>query len=125
MTLRTMAASVLILAACSPVRRAEQSDSVPAPRIAAHQHLISPAFTKIIDQPALDGAALLRMLDAAGIQRGVVLSMGYSFGDERKKAKVSNFDPGGMASSFSSSPRATSAAGVSRSSSKASVIRCM
>ena len=63
-----------------------------APRVAAHQHLISPAFTKIIDQPELDGAALLRLLDIAGIRRGVVLSMGYSFGDERKKAKVPDAD---------------------------------
>lgn len=59
---------------------------------AAHQHLISPAFTKIIDQPELDGAAQLRLLDAAGIRRGVVLSMGYSFGDERTRVKVADFD---------------------------------
>lgn len=60
--------------------------------MAAHQHLISPAFAKIIDQPELDAAALLRLLDIAGIPRGVVLSMGYSFGDERKKAKVEDPD---------------------------------
>src|SRR4051794_8794690 len=90
--LRLVACSTLLLAACSTVRPAAQNDSVPAPRVAAHQHLISPAFTKIIDQPELNGADLLRLLDAAGIQRGVVLSMGYSFGDERKKAKVADFD---------------------------------
>ena len=64
----------------------------PTPRYAAHRHLISPAFGKIIDQPELDGAALLRLLDIAGIPRGVVLSMGYSFGDERKREKVANPD---------------------------------
>ena len=33
----------------------------------------------------MDGAALVALLDAAGIERGVVLSMGYTFADERKK----------------------------------------
>jgi predicted TIM-barrel fold metal-dependent hydrolase len=85
MARRTLLASVLLLTACSTVRTAAQDERVPAPRFAAHQHLISPAFTPIVREPALDGAGLLRLLDAAGIQRGLVLSMGYSFGDERKK----------------------------------------
>ena len=34
--------------------------------------------------PERDGAALVRELDAAGVQRAVVLSVGYSFADERK-----------------------------------------
>jgi predicted TIM-barrel fold metal-dependent hydrolase len=92
MALRTLAASAMLLTACSTARTAERSDRVPAPRFAAHQHLISPAFAKVVDQPELDGASLIRMLDAAGIQRGVVLSMGYSFADERKSAKVPDPD---------------------------------
>lgn len=60
-------------------------DRVPPPRVAAHQHLISPEFAKIINQPPQDGAAFVRMLDEAEIRRGVVLSMAYSFADERKK----------------------------------------
>src|SRR5438309_6929045 len=60
-------------------------NQVPPPRVAAHQHLISPEFARIIDQPPQDGAAFLRMLDEAGIPRGVALSMAYSFADERKK----------------------------------------
>lgn len=87
----TLAAAAL-LTACSTVHTGARSDSVPPPRYAAHQHLISPAFSKIIDQPDLDGASLLRMLDSAGIARGVVLSMGYSFSDERKAAKVPDPD---------------------------------
>lgn len=77
-TLPLVASSALLLGACTSVRSAQPNESVPAPRVAAHQHLISPAFTKVIDQPELDGAALLRMLDAAGIERGVALSMGYA-----------------------------------------------
>jgi predicted TIM-barrel fold metal-dependent hydrolase len=90
--LRTLAASAVLITACSSVHTAAEKESIPAPRYAAHQHLISPAFTKIIDQPELDGAALLKLLDIAGIQRGIVLSMGYSFSDERKAAKVPDPD---------------------------------
>src|SRR5512133_298195 len=72
MTLRTLIASAVLLTACSSVRSPGPSERVPAPRFAAHQHLISPAFTKIIDQPELDGAAFLTMLDAAEIERGLV-----------------------------------------------------
>jgi predicted TIM-barrel fold metal-dependent hydrolase len=56
-----------------------------APLVDYHQHLVSPAFEPIVKMPQRDGAALVRDLDAAGIDRAVVLSVGYSFGDERKK----------------------------------------
>ncbi|WP_342117772.1 amidohydrolase family protein [Pseudoduganella sp. OTU4001] len=49
-----------------------------------HQHLVSPAFSPIVKLPERDGTALVRDLDAAGIERSVVLSVGYSFADERK-----------------------------------------
>ena len=49
-----------------------------------HQHLISPAFSPIVKLPPRDGAALVRELDAAGIERAVVLSVAYSFADDRK-----------------------------------------
>ena len=91
-TFHTLAASALLLTGCSTMHTAAQKDTIPAPRYAAHQHLISPAFASIISQPELDGAALLASLDSAGIERGVVLSMGYSFGDERKAAKVPDPD---------------------------------
>jgi predicted TIM-barrel fold metal-dependent hydrolase len=56
----------------------------PAPLIDYHQHLVSPAFAPIARLPERNGAALVRELNAAGIERAVVLSVGYSFGDERK-----------------------------------------
>jgi predicted TIM-barrel fold metal-dependent hydrolase len=58
--------------------------SPPEPRIDYHQHLISPAFAEIVKMPVRDGRALLAELDAAHIERAVVLSVGYSFSDERK-----------------------------------------
>jgi len=55
-----------------------------APLIDYHQHLVSPAFAPIVKLPPRDGAALVRELDAAGIDRAVVLSVGYTFADDRK-----------------------------------------
>ncbi|HEY8574552.1 amidohydrolase family protein [Phenylobacterium sp.] len=60
------------------------ADAARGPAIAHHQHLISPDFSPIVGQPPIDAAALLRMMDDAGSRRGVVLSVGYSFADERK-----------------------------------------
>lgn len=65
-----------LLAACATHRA--------APLVDYHQHLVSPAFAPIAKLPERDGAALLRELDATGIERAVVLSVGYSFADERK-----------------------------------------
>jgi predicted TIM-barrel fold metal-dependent hydrolase len=70
-----------LFAACATAR----SSSPPAPRIDYHQHLVSTAFEPIVKQPARDAKALLAQLDAAGIDKAVVLSVGYSFADERKK----------------------------------------
>jgi predicted TIM-barrel fold metal-dependent hydrolase len=70
-----------LFAACATSRSA----SPHAPRVDYHQHLVSPAFAPIVKLPARDGKALLADLDAAGIEKAVVLSVGYSFADERKK----------------------------------------
>jgi predicted TIM-barrel fold metal-dependent hydrolase len=80
-----IAAISSILTAASASAALGRTDRVPPPLVAAHQHLISPEFAKIIKEPPQDGAAFLKMLDDAGIRRGVVLSMAYSFADERKK----------------------------------------
>ena len=67
-----------------PAKRVEYCGHT-APRVDYHQHLVSPAFAPIAKLPERDGAALLKELDAAGIERAVVLSVGYSFSDERKR----------------------------------------
>jgi predicted TIM-barrel fold metal-dependent hydrolase len=84
MASRILSASALLLAACSTARTAAPSKSL-APRVDYHQHLVSPAFAPIVKLPQRDGRALLAELDAAGIEKAVVLSVGYSFADERKK----------------------------------------
>src|SRR3954462_1690190 len=77
-----------LLGACATPRSA----SYYAPIIDYHQHLVSPAFAPIAKLPERDGRPLLRELDAAGIRKAVVLSVGYSFADERKKLP----DPDGL-----------------------------
>ena len=72
---------VPLLAACATGRSA----TVQAPRVDYHQHLVSPPFAPIVKLPVRDGKKLLAELDAAGIDKAVVLSVGYSFTDERKK----------------------------------------
>ena len=64
---------------------ASVSVTVQPPRVDYHQHLVSPAFAPIVRLPQRDAKALLTELDAAGIDKAVVLSVAYSFADERKK----------------------------------------
>jgi predicted TIM-barrel fold metal-dependent hydrolase len=77
-------AVVPLLAACTTRPAAAPVPPRAAPFVDYHQHLVSPSFAPIAQRPERDGAALVRELDAAGIERAVVLSVGYSFGDERK-----------------------------------------
>lgn len=78
--MKTFALSIALLAACHIALGA----AAPAPKVDYHQHLVSPAFAPIAKLPERDGAALLREMDAAGIERAIVLSVAYSFADERK-----------------------------------------
>src|ERR671916_765514 len=77
-------AILLLLAACATAGSVDRDMSRAAPIVDYHQHLVSPAFEPIVKLPQRDGAALVRELDAAGIDQAVVLSVGYSFADERK-----------------------------------------
>ena len=97
MDFRLLACSALLLSACASARSAAPDASAasaapPAPRVDYHQHLVSPAWAPIAKFPTRDGKALLAELDAAGIAKAVVLSVGYSYGDERKNLP----DPDGL-----------------------------
>ena len=54
------------------------------PAVAAHQHLISPATAALWGEQPFTAKDLIAQLDTAGIRRGVVLSVAYTFADERK-----------------------------------------
>lgn len=73
-----------LLAACASAPRVSPASTRSTPLVDYHQHLVSPAFSPIVKLPERNGAALVSELDAAGIERAVVLSVGYSFADERK-----------------------------------------
>ena len=107
MSIRLIACSALVplLSACATTRNAAPADSpsasasrsagsasIPAPRVDYHQHLVSAAFEPVVKLPARDGKALVAKLDSAGIGKAVVLSVGYSFADERKNLP----DPDGL-----------------------------
>ena len=83
MSIRLSVCSALLLSACAASRVATPP-TIPSPRVDYHQHLVSAVFEPIVKRPARDGKALLAELDAAGIERAVVLSVGYSLADERK-----------------------------------------
>jgi predicted TIM-barrel fold metal-dependent hydrolase len=76
--------AALPLLACATTPSPAPVPARTAPFVDYHQHLVSAAFAPIVKLPERDGAALVRELDAAGIERAVVLSVGYSFADERK-----------------------------------------
>ena len=82
--LSLLLAAVLLLAACATTPDPAPVSLRTAPLVDYHQHLVSPTFAPIVKLPARDGAALVKELDEAGIERAVVLSVGYSFADERK-----------------------------------------
>ena len=69
---------------------APQRQSETVSRTAAvdhHQHLFSPAIAKLSPTLApVDAAALVALLDAAGIERAVVLSLAYQYGNPNKPA---------------------------------------
>lgn len=79
--MRVLACAGLLVAGCCTL---PSTSTNLAPAVDYHQHLVSPAFAPLVKLPERDGAALLRELDVAGIGKAVVLSVGYSFADERK-----------------------------------------
>jgi predicted TIM-barrel fold metal-dependent hydrolase len=83
--------SILFLAACATGGRATPRAAI-VPRVDYHQHLVSADFAPIAKLPMRDGKALIAELDAAGIEKAVVLSVGYTYADERKHIA----DPNGM-----------------------------
>src|SRR3954449_375751 len=88
MHMKTCFLLATLLAGCATVSPPSRS----APFADYHQHLVSPAFAPIAKMPERDGAALVRELDAAGIERAVVLSPAHASADERKSLT----DPDGL-----------------------------
>lgn len=84
MSLRVPACSLLLLSACVSAGTSAPRAAL-TPRVDYHQHLVSAAFAPIAKHAPRDGRALLAELDSAGIEKAVVLSVAYTYADERKK----------------------------------------
>jgi predicted TIM-barrel fold metal-dependent hydrolase len=61
------------------------------PLVDHHQHLFSPAATALSSADHVDAARLVGLLDAAGIQRAVVLSLSYQFGNPNRPAVANEY----------------------------------
>jgi predicted TIM-barrel fold metal-dependent hydrolase len=79
-----LSVAALVVSAAAAVAQTPEPQTA-APRVTYHQHLVSPPFAALINEPILDGAGMIRQLDEAGIEKAVVLSMGYTWSDERKR----------------------------------------
>ena len=84
--------ALLALCACATTQTPLPSAAI-VPRVDYHQHLVSANFAPIVKRAPRDGKSLLAELDSAGIEKAVVLSVAYSYGDERKHLP----DPDGLA----------------------------
>jgi predicted TIM-barrel fold metal-dependent hydrolase len=74
----TLCASVITLTVLPATQ------SAPAPMVDFHQHLFSPAAAALVsgkaDSPGINARDLVALLDSAGIERALVLSMAYTWG---------------------------------------------
>jgi predicted TIM-barrel fold metal-dependent hydrolase len=62
-------------------------EQAPRPAVDHHQHLFGPMTQSLAPTtPRLDADGLVGLLDAAGIGRAVVLSLGYQFGNPNRPA---------------------------------------
>jgi uncharacterized protein len=76
----------LVLGASGCIGMSSKGSGEIVPLVAYHQHLVSPATGELWDTPERqDAKDLLIQLDDAGIRRGVVLSVAYLYGDDRRQ----------------------------------------
>jgi uncharacterized protein len=95
---RTLALKTLSAAAAAVLMAGSSVHAQSVPLADHHQHLFSPAITKLSPSlPPITASDVVSLLDAAGIQRAVVLSVAYMFGrpdrnveNEYAKVKAEN-----------------------------------
>src|SRR5688500_20193785 len=72
------------------------TQSAPAPVIDSHQHLFSPAAAALVicnpNSPGISTRNLVELLDSAGIQRALVLSMAYTWGKASRAPVASEYE---------------------------------
>jgi predicted TIM-barrel fold metal-dependent hydrolase len=65
-------------------------DLAAAPRVDHHQHLLNATMTEAGQQP-ITAKSLISMLDDAGIQRAVILSNAFRYGDPRIESRADEY----------------------------------
>ena len=72
------------------------TQSAPAPISDYHQHLFSPAAAALVagkpEAPGMSARELVALLDAAGIQRALVLSMAYTWGKASREPVENEYE---------------------------------
>jgi uncharacterized protein len=86
--MRFVLCTILVVLSIRPAMQSAQ-----APVIDSHQHLFSPAAAALVtgnpNAPGISARNLVELLDSAGIQRALVLSMAYTWG-KASRAPVAN-----------------------------------
>lgn len=81
----------LLLAGLAPAPLAGQ-----APAVDYHQHLFSPAAAALVtgnrNAPGIDARRVIALLDSAGIQRALVLSVAYTWGKASREPVADEYD---------------------------------
>jgi uncharacterized protein len=90
--MRHIAIFICLTTAACALPRAASDSYVPPPLADHHQHLFSPALAALMSPPppaapfaAITANDLIRLLDAAGIKRAVILSTAYIWSQPRRK----------------------------------------
>jgi predicted TIM-barrel fold metal-dependent hydrolase len=86
--MRFVLCTILLILSILPAKQPAQ-----APVIDSHQHLVSPTGAALVtgnpNSPGISARDLVALLDSAGIQRALVLSMAYTWG-KASRAPVEN-----------------------------------
>ena len=88
----------VIVTGCASARQvAADSEQLRAPLVDHHQHFFSAPLATLVNVQPIDADRLIALLDSAGIQRALVLALGYSWGNpsrtvenEYEKVKAEN-----------------------------------
>ena len=90
-------ATIVLGCAQSSPRLVAQPEPLRAPIVDHHQHFFSPQLAALVNVDPIDADKVVALLDSAGIQRALVLALGYSWGNpsrnvenEYEKVKAEN-----------------------------------
>lgn len=79
--------SLVFLCLPAAAQQPGSTSKVPAPKVDHHQHLFSPAMAEFQKIQPIFAKDVIALLDAAGIERAVLLSTAYSYGRPGREPK--------------------------------------